>query len=517
MRDEVNNMKNVTEEFSQAITTLIAEAEGGNRPIEKAVIEMTDVFLKLMELARKEGKESAAYYALCPLDGRYSKIASKFSAYFSEYALVKYRVSVEVSWLHYLIGNVKHETLNSVSTEEFIAIDEIASKFNEKAFKEVKKIESETRHDVKSVEKYVAKKLVEIGLEKLVSFVHIGCTSEDINNLAYGMMIRDALKKVWVPTAEALITGIVELGEKYKKISMLAHTHGQPATPTKLGKELIVFASRLDQSLQNIISYPIKGKFNGATGTYAAISVVFPNEDWPKLAKEFVEDQAYGIGLTFNPLTTQIENQDYISHILDGIGHFVTVLEGFDLDMWLYIALEYFNQIPVEKEVGSSTMPHKINPIRFENSEGNAVICEALAHAISRKSSKSRMQRDLSGSTVMRNVGLVFGYSLQSIEETLNGLTKVSANELKLAFELDNKWAVLAEPIQQMLRKYGVPDAYDKLKELTRGKEISKVDIRNFIESLDFLTSEDKEVLLNLCPNNYTGRAEELVDNYLNS
>lgn len=294
---------------------------------------------------------------------------------------------------------------------------------------------------------------------------------------------------------------------------MLAHTHGQPATPTTIGKEFKVYAYRFLSSIENVEAVKIKAKFNGATGNYSAILTAFPNEDWQVLAKKFVEEY---LGLTFNPLTTQIESHDYTCHILDGIRHFNNVLVDFDVDMWLYISMEYFKQIPVKGEVGSSTMPHKVNPIRFENSEANIDMSNNICIALSNKLPKSRMQRDLSDSSSQRNLGLAFGYSLQAINETMNGLAKCVVNKDKLASDLNEKWEVLAEPIQTMLRKYGVPDAYDTLKALTRGKSISKEDILKFAESLDILSDQDRQTLVDMTPASYIGLAKELAKIELN-
>lgn len=380
--------------------------------------------------------------------------------------------------------------------------------FSFNSMSRIKEIEAVTNHDVKAVELFVGEELKKIGCESLVSFVHIGCTSEDINNTAYASMISGALKKVWVPTARKLIKALFELAQEYASIPMLAHTHGQPATPTTVGKELAVYVSRLKECLEGIESIEIRAKFNGATGTYAAISTAFPDEDWEELARDFVETR---LMLDFNPLTTQIEGHDYFCHIADGIRHFNNVLLDLDLDMWTYISMDYFKQIPVKGEVGSSTMPHKVNPIRFENSEANIDISNAIFTALSNKLSHSRMQRDLSDSSSQRNIGLAFGYSIQAIEQTIGGLKKVSVNREKISSELNDNWEVLAEPIQTMLRKYGIPDAYNQLKELTRGKRISKETIQEFINSLGVLSLEDKRQLLELTPSTYVGLAEQII------
>lgn len=456
---------------------------------------------------------SAKHFALGPLDGRYSQIGEKLAPYFSEYALVKNRVKVEVFWLKFLVENVNgSDILDAFDIDRLPEIMAIYTNFSDDSYVRVKEIESVTNHDVKSVELFVAEKLKEMGIDGLVSFVHIGCTSEDITNPSYANMISSALRDVWIPAAEQLIEKISELAINNANTAMLAHTHGQPATPTTVGKEMMVYVYRLKESLENIKSIKVRAKFNGATGNYAAISVAFPNENWPVLAKCFIEEY---LGLEFNPVTTQIESHDYICHILDGIRHFNNVLRDFDLDMWLYISLEYFKQIPVKTEVGSSTMPHKVNPIRFENSEANIKIGNGICSVLSDELPRSRMQRDLSDSSLQRNIGLAVGYSLQSILQTIGGLKKVEVNEDKISADLDSKWEVLAEPIQTVLRKYGIPDAYNQLKELTRGKNISKESIREFIESLDIISAEDKKTLLDLTPSTYVGLASQIVEDEL--
>lgn len=453
--------------------------------------------------------ELEGYLALCPLDGRYIKISEKLAPYFSEYALVKNRVKVEVYWLKFLLENIKSSKILSEfdknRTSEILGIYE---DFSEDSYIRIKEIEKVTNHDVKAVELFVAEKLKEKQIESLVSFVHIGCTSEDINNTAYANMIAEGMKQVWIPEAEKLIEVISSLAKQNANIPMLAHTHGQPATPTTVGKEFAIYAYRLKQSLENIHSIKIRAKFNGATGNYSAISVAFPAEDWRRLSKKFVEEY---LKLEFSPVTTQIENHDYISHIADGVRHFNNVLLDFDVDMWLYISMEYFKQIPVKNEVGSSTMPHKVNPIRFENSEANIDMSNSILMALSNKLPRSRMQRDLSDSSSKRNIGLAFGYSLQAIGQTIGGLKNVEVNKKKIAEDLDSRWEVLAEPIQTVLRKYGIPDAYNQLKELTRGKNISKEAIQEFIENLDILTEEDKKALLTLTPETYIGLASKIA------
>ena len=449
-------------------------------------------------------KQEFECLTLCPLDGRYSGVKDALGEYFSEYALVKYRVFVEIQWLKFLIENVESDVLAKFDLQDMDKLTTISSEFNYDSFARIKEIENTTRHDVKAVEYFIDEKVDALGFGYLQSFVHIGCTSEDINNTSYACMLKYGLKDVWLPKAKEFAAIIDKWAEEHSNDAMLAHTHGQPATPTTIGKEFKVYAYRFLSSIENVEAVKIKAKFNGATGNYSAILTAFPDEDWQVLAKKFVEEY---LGLTFNPLTTQIESHDYTCHILDGIRHFNNVLVDFDVDMWLYISMEYFKQIPVKGEVGSSTMPHKVNPIRFENSEANIDMSNNICIALSNKLPKSRMQRDL---------GLAFGYSLQAINETMNGLAKCVVNKDKLASDLNEKWEVLAEPIQTMLRKYGVPDAYDTLKALTRGKSISKEDILKFAESLDILSDQDRQTLVDMTPASYIGLAKELAKIELN-
>ena len=431
-------------------------------------------------------KQEFECLTLCPLDGRYSGIKDALGEYFSEYALVKYRVFVEIQWLKFLIENVESDILAKFDVKDIDKLTAISSEFNYDSFARIKEIENTTRHDVKAVEYFIDEKLEALGFGYLQSFVHIGCTSEDINNTSYACMLKYGLKDVWLPKAKEFATLIDKWADEHSEDAMLAHTHGQPATPTTIGKEFKVYAYRFLSSIENIESIKIKAKFNGATGNYSAILTAFPDIDWQTMAKKFVEEY---LGLTFNPLTTQIESHDYTCHILDGIRHFNNVLVDFDVDMWLYISMEYFKQIPVKGEVGSSTMPHKVNPIRFENSEANIDMSNNICVALSNKLPKSRMQRDLSDSSSQRNL----------------------VNKEKLAYDLNEKWEVLAEPIQTMLRKYGVPDAYDTLKALTRGKSISKEDILKFAESLDILSDQDRQTLIDMTPASYIGLANILA------
>lgn len=458
-------------------------------------------------------KQQFECMTICPLDGRYAGIKESLGAYFSEYALTKYRVYVEVQWLKFLIETMEDdEILSKFHRDEISQIEAIANQFDYAAFQKIKEIEAVTRHDVKAVEYYIGDMLKTLGFESLISFVHIGCTSEDINNAAYACMMRDGLYEVWLPQAKALANMVDQYAIQYKDAAMLAHTHGQPATPTTIGKEFKVYAYRMKESIAHIEQIPIKAKFNGATGNYSAIVTAYPQIEWDKMSKNFVENY---LGVIFNPLTTQIEGHDYVCHILDGVRHFNNVVCDLDVDMWLYISMEYFKQIPVQGEVGSSTMPHKVNPIRFENSEANVDLSNQLCVGLSNKLPRSRMQRDLSDSSSQRNLGLALGYSLQAINETRSGLEKCIVNYEKLEQDLNEKWEVLAEPIQTMLRKYGVPDAYDTLKALTRGKNISREDIIKFAEGLDILSEVDRATLVAMTPASYVGKAVQLAENEL--
>lgn len=456
------------------------------------------------------------YLAIGPMDGRYKEAGEKFSPYFSEYALVANRVKVECLWLKFMLENLRGESdiLSDISLDNIPKIMDVYQNFSSEDFFHVKEIEAVTNHDVKSAELFVAEKMKEAGLASLVSYVHIGCTSEDITNPAYARMIRDALDKVWIPKAQEFIDTLESFSAKYKSTPMLAHTHGQPATPTTVGKELMVYVYRLRRALDSIKSKGTYAKFNGATGNYAAISVAFPERNWPELAQAFVKDY---LGLEFNPITTQIESHDYIVEIGAAICHFNRILSNFCSDMWTYISMEYFAQMVVKTEVGSSTMPNKVNPINFENGEMNLRKSTSDFEFLSEWLMSSRMQRDLRDSTALRNLGPAFAHSYLGIDRTLKGLKKVSANEIVLKNALESKWEVLSEAIQTLLRKYGKPDAYNLLKELTRGKNISQEALQEFMNSsaLDIISEKDREKLLAMKPEDYTGLAEQLVDDYI--
>ena len=454
-----------------------------------------------------ENLEKIKLLALSPFDGRYFGVGELLSPYFSEYALIKNRVKVEVYWLVFLLENI-----SEIKSKYNLSIKEIYNNFDENSALKVKEIESITKHDVKACEIFVANELKEINLEKLVSLVHIGCTSEDITNCAYANMLKKGIENIWIKKAEELILILKKVAKDNDKIPMLAHTHGQPATPTTISKEFLVYTSRLSKRLDKLKTAKYYAKFNGATGNYAAINIAFLNENWEDLSKKFIEEY---LELDFNTITTQIEGADYIIEIFDIIKHFNNIMSDLDVDIWLYVSKKYIKQRTIKTEVGSSTMPHKVNPINFENSEGNIEISNALLGAMTNKLAKSRLQRDLSGSTVIRNMGMAIAYSVQALEQTIVGLSKIDINVEQINMELENNYSVLAEAIQTILRKYSVPNAYDMLKELTRGKEITKEHISEFVSGLEILSAKDKKMLLELKPNEYIGIAEILVNKYL--
>lgn len=439
-------------------------------------------------------------FELCPLDGRYKDIKELVSPYFAEYTYFQKRVFVEIQWLLYLI---KTDVVNYKG--DVFKIEEISSKYDLNSYLEIKKYENITKHDVKAVEYFIDQKLKESNLTELISYVHFTLTSEDINNVSYALMIKQFLNEVYYPKIEELLNYLTILSKKYKNTVVLAHTHGQPATPTTFGKEFKVYIYRIKNELQKLKKVKIMAKFNGATGNYSAIKVALPEIDVISFSKNFIES----LNLTFNPLTTQIENHDYIVTILDIVRHINNIILDMDIDMWLYISKSYFKLEVVKNEVGSSTMPHKVNPINFENSESNLEVSNGLLVTLSNKLPRSRMQRDLSDSSTMRNLGISFGYSLQGIKETLKGLKKVTINKEQIKLELADEWELLAEPIQTILRKYKIQDAYNKLKELTRGKKVTKKIIEDFINSLE-ITDCDKKILLDLTPSNYIGLANKL-------
>lgn len=450
----------------------------------------------------------SALTALSPLDGRYGQKTEQLRTIVSEYGLIYYRLCVEIDWLVALSLQPEIQAVPKLSTDEKKILEGIKSAFDEHEAARVKAIEKETNHDVKAIEYYLREQLSHHAtLSTLIPFIHFGCTSEDINNLAYALMIKTSCHEVILPTLSKLSHQIDAMACAYANTPMLSRTHGQPATPTTLGKELKNFVFRLNRQQKQFAQVDILGKWNGAVGNYNAQYVAYPNINWPVFAKQFVES----LGLTFNPYTTQIEPHDFLAEIFDTFTRFNHILIDFSRDIWSYISLNYFKQKTIANEVGSSTMPHKVNPIDFENAEGNLGIANALATHLSHKLPISRFQRDLTDSTVLRNIGTVFGYALVAYQSLSKGINKLSANDAAIIQDLDQHWEILAEPIQTVMRCYGIADAYEQLKKLTRGEKITAATIKDYIEQLD-IPQEAKSVLIKLTPTNYLGHAVALAE-----
>ena len=449
-----------------------------------------------------------ALNALSPLDGRYANRVNNLRPIFSEYGLIKKRVLIEINWLIHLSADKDIKEIPRFSKNSIQALNECIAKFNLKDAKAVKLIEQTTNHDVKAIEYWLKKHFKRnVEISNVSEFIHFACTSEDINNLSYALMIKDGLNEEIIPMIESLYEEIRKLSKKYSNISMLARTHGQTASPTTLGKELANIAYRLRRQLTQLKKQPILGKINGAVGNFNAHQISFPQKDWNKFSKEFIEK----LGLQFNPYTTQIEPHDFLAEIFNSLALINTILIDFNRDIWGYISMGYFNQKLKKNEVGSSTMPHKVNPIDFENSEGNLGLANALFRHLSEKLPVSRYQRDLTDSTVLRNIGIAFGYSYVAYQACQKGLLKLEVNIKKINEDLNNSWEVLAEPIQTIIRKHGIKNPYEKLKNLTRGnKNITKESLQNFIAKLAIPESDNK-ILLNLSPFNYTGIATKLA------
>ncbi|MEC8860222.1 MAG: adenylosuccinate lyase [Pseudomonadota bacterium] len=443
--------------------------------------------------------------AISPVDGRYRGKTEALSNCFSEYALIKYRVQVEIRWLQQLAAHPDIPEAPALSDAANELLNEIVSNFSLKDAERVKTIESTTNHDVKAVEYFIKEKIADHpDLKQQVEFVHFACTSEDINNLSYALMLRDGRDLVMLPAMQQLIDRLRELAHDTAAQPMLSRTHGQTASPTTVGKELANVVYRLERQLQQFADSPVLGKINGAVGNYNAHLAAYPNIDWQDNAQKFVRK----LGIEWNPYTTQIEPHDYIAEMFAACCRFNTILIDLDRDIWGYISLGYFKQKTVAGEIGSSTMPHKVNPIDFENSEGNLGIANAIMQHLAEKLPISRWQRDLTDSTVLRSVGTGFAHSLIAYQATLKGLNKLSLNPGALDQDLDRAWEVLAEPIQTVMRRYGVEQAYEKLKELTRGQTIDQTAIRKFIDSLDIPESA-RTTLRELTPGSYTGNATE--------
>ncbi|ADE15852.1 adenylosuccinate lyase [Nitrosococcus halophilus Nc 4] len=443
--------------------------------------------------------------ALSPIDGRYASKVDTLRPIFSEYGLLRYRVVVEIRWLQLLSACPDIPEVPQLSDEAETFLIAIMDNFSEEDAQRIKDIEATTNHDVKAVEYFLKEKVKgHSELESVGEFIHFACTSEDINNMAYALMLKDAREKVLLPQMEALIAAIRTLAHRYQHIPMISRTHGQPASPTTLGKEMANFVHRLERQRHHTEKVLLYGKMNGAVGNYNAHLAAYPNIDWPFIAHAFVTQ----LGLRWNKYTTQIEPHDYMAELFQAMVRFNSVLLDFCRDIWGYIALGYFRQKTVEGEVGSSTMPHKVNPIDFENAEGNLGIGNALFEHLAGKLPISRWQRDLSDSTVLRNLGVGFAHSLIAYHSALKGIGKLEADEGRMNSDLEASWEILSEAVQTVMRRYGIPQPYEKLKAFTRGQHIDRDSLRAFIESLD-LPIEAKQQLLALTPQTYTGHARQ--------
>ena len=452
--------------------------------------------------------ELSALTALSPIDGRYGDKTTELRTIFSEYGLLKYRVQVEVRWLQKLAKQADILEVPTLSEQATKHLNEIVENFNEQDAIRIKTIEKTTNHDVKAVEYFLKEKVnTNEELQAINEFIHFACTSEDINNLSYALMLKTARDTVLIPYWNKLITIITTQAKTYRDLPLLSRTHGQPATPSTIGKEFANVAYRLKRQLKQLESIEILGKINGATGNYNAHMVAYPQINWHKFSEEFVTS----LGLQWNPYTTQIEPHDYIAEYFDCIARFNTIMIDFDRDVWGYIALNHFKQKTVAGEIGSSTMPHKVNPIDFENSEGNLGLANAIMSHLGSKLPISRWQRDLTDSTVLRNLGVGIGYAIIAYQSTLKGLNKLEVNQEHLLDELNRNWEVLAEPIQTVMRRYGIEKPYEKLKELTRGKRVDAQGMQQFIDSLA-LPEHEKTRLKQLTPANYIGFAINFVD-----
>jgi adenylosuccinate lyase len=445
--------------------------------------------------------------ALSPLDGRYAKTLDPLRAHFSEHALIRYRVRIELAWLQMLAAEPRIRELKPFARGTRAALRRLIADFAERDAEHIKNIEAETNHDVKAIEYWLRGKLAaNAEIERALEFIHFACTSEDINNLSYALMLAESRERVMLPRLDALISVLATLAHRHARLPMLSRTHGQPASPTTLGKELANVVHRLRRARAGIAAVSILGKMNGAVGNYNAHLVAYPGIDWERMCRRFVER----LGLEFNPYTIQIEPHDSFAELFDAYARANNVLLDLDRDLWGYIALGYFRQRPKAGEVGSSTMPHKVNPIDFENSEGNIGVANALLRHLADKLPVSRWQRDLSDSTALRNAGAALGHSLLALVACERGLAKLEADPARLATDLDANWEVLAEAVQQVMRRYGVPDAYEQLKALTRGRRLDRRQFAAFVRRLKIPLAAKKR-LLALTPAGYTGKAAELA------
>jgi adenylosuccinate lyase len=449
----------------------------------------------------------SALNAISPIDGRYRNKTQNLAPYFSEEALIKYRVQVEIEYFIALC-NLPLAQLEDFDKSLYDDLRAIYQDFSTNDARVIKDIEQVTNHDVKAVEYFIKEKFDKLGIAQHKEFIHFGLTSQDINNTAIPLSIKEALDDVYTDELNALLSKLSEFAVDWADIPMLARTHGQPASPTRLGKEIQVFVTRIEQQIQYLNNIPNAAKFGGATGNYNAHKIAYPAIDWKAFGKKFVEET---LGLHHSFPTTQIEHYDHMAALFDGLKRINTILIDLDRDIWTYVAMDYFKQKIKDGEVGSSAMPHKVNPIDFENSEGNLGIANALFNHLAQKLPISRWQRDLTDSTVLRNLGVGFGHAVIAYQSTLKGISKLEVNEENLAKELENNWEVLAEPIQTVMRRYGIEKPYEKLKELTRGKRVNGQSMHNFIDTLALPESVKAELRL-LTPATYIGRAVSFID-----
>lgn len=447
----------------------------------------------------------SALTAVSPIDGRYGSKTNELTSIFSEFGLIKYRVQVEIRWLQCLAGHASVAEVPALSTEANAVLNNIVDNFSTDDAQAIKDIEATTNHDVKAVE-YFIKQRIETNAElaKITEFVHFACTSEDINNLSHALMLKAGRDDVVIPYMEKVSAAITALAHEHAELPMLSRTHGQTASPTTLGKEMANVAARMRRQIAQIKKIEMLGKMNGAVGNYNAHISAYPEIDWAENAETFIT----GLGLEFNPYTTQIEPHDYIAELFDVIARFNTILIDFDRDIWAYVSNGYFKQRTIAGEVGSSTMPHKVNPIDFENSEGNLGLANAVLAHLAQKLPISRWQRDLTDSTVLRNMGVGIGYSVIAYQAAMKGISKLEVNEARLAADLDNAYEVLAEPIQTVMRRFAIEQPYEKLKAFTRGKAITKDMMIEFVDSLE-LPQAEKDALKAMTPASYVGNAAE--------
>ncbi|MEE8428960.1 MAG: adenylosuccinate lyase [Gammaproteobacteria bacterium] len=443
--------------------------------------------------------------AISPIDGRYSAKCEALRPIFSEFGLIRHRVLIEIRWLQSFAGHPDIPEVPPFSNHAVSLLNNIVDNFSAQDAQRIKNIESTTNHDVKAVEYFIKEKIADNEeLEAVSEFIHFACTSEDINNLAYGLMLREARGQVLLPRMDELVQAFADLAHRYAGQPMLSRTHGQPASPTTLGKEIANVVYRLRRQREQLAGVPIMGKINGAVGNYNAHLIAYPDIDWETLAQEFVND----LGLDWNPYTTQIEPHDYMAELLHVLIRFNTILLDFCRDIWAYISIGYFTQKTVASEVGSSTMPHKVNPIDFENAEGNLGIAISLADHLSTKLPVSRWQRDLTDSTALRNLGVAIAHGIIAYDSCIKGIGKLELNTKRTSEDLDTNWEVLAEAVQTAMRRYGIEKPYEKLKELSRGQAVDQAALHRFIKSLD-LPKQVKQRLLALQPADYTGNAEQ--------